>query len=801
MAYTINNYNGEQLIVLEDGTLDTSTSVNLVGRNYVGYGEAQNENFVWMLENFANDNPPSRPLKGQLWFDSSNNLLHVYDGSKWNLVGSAILDSNPPPEPTAGALWLKTPVNTLNVYDGVDWRFIGPEAVPGFGTTRCRSGSLIDSTGTTRPVIFLEINANVIAISTPVAFTIDPSNSIANFENNLIAGINLSSLVKVKGDITGRAGSADRLHTPRFINGTVFDGQSDITVKAATLNRLMKGTYITGANFDGSNEVTWSVDATSNNTIGKIVARDSAGDFSAGTISATFSGTLLGNVNIATGTSRFNVIEANQFVGATLTGNAFTASKFETKRKINGVDFDGTANITVPAAANTLTTDTLAPNVVISSLTSVGTLTNLSVADAGVAIGSSGSLRFLIDSNTPTIRSATGKMNFDMGSTGPDVSFVDSTTSLSLGGPNAPAILGDNTTNLGIVGYKFNNIYANNLVGNADTATLATRATNIVGGGAGAIPYQTAANTTTMLGLGAVGTVLTVQAGGTLAWSGISREPLTKGNYLTLVNTSTTGALATYDGTINATLAVDATSNNTASKVVARDSSGNFSAGTITATLSGNVTGNVTGNLTGNSTGTHTGNVASASTVGMATNGKIQWPNDPYGGSGDVAWIDVYSRGGEKLALRLYVNNDGPGSVEDIIELDAAAGVLISRGNVTSSAAPTSGDHLANKTYVDSRVGVYTFTYGQVGCVGYTNQVGSFNNGTNYFDVFPPAGKGMGNLVAFIPSLNTVHYAGGVDGNDSIRTQYQIQGDRIRVWVQNTEQRSTPAGNYLAIWS
>ncbi len=59
----------------------------------------------------------------------------------------------------------------------------------------------------------------------------------------------------------------------------------------------------------------------------------------------------------------------------------------------------------------------------------------------------------------------------------------------------------------------------------------------------------------------------------------------------------------------------------------------------------------------------------------------------------------------------------------------------------------------------------------------------------------------MSNLVGFIPSLNTVHYAGGVNGDDSIRTQYQIQGDRIRVWVQNTEQRSTPAGNYLAIWS
>ena len=801
MAYTINKYNGEQLIVLEDGTIDTSTSVNLVGRNYVGYGEAQNENFVWMLENFSNANPPSRPLKGQLWFDSTTNLLNVYDGSKWSLVGSAILSDTPPSGPVSGALWLKTPVNTLNVYDGVDWRFIGPEAVPGFGTTRCRSGSLIDTAGNPRPVIFLEINSNIIAISTSTAFTINPSNSVPNFENNLIAGINLSNLVKVKGDITGRAGSADRLHTARLINGPAFDGQENITVKASTNNKLKKGSYITGADFDGSAEITWAVDATSNNTIGKIVARDSAGNFSAGTISATFAGTLLGNVDISTGTSRFNVVEANQFVGATLTGNAFTATKLETKRKINGVDFDGTSNITITSAANTLTTDTLAPNVVLSSLTQVGTLSTLSVADAGISVGAAGTLRFLVDSTVPTIRSTVGKLNFDMGTSGPDVSFVDSVTSLSLGGPNAPAIIGDNTTNLGITGYKFNNIYANTLVGNANTATLAATATNIIGGGAGSIPYQTAANTTAMLGLGAPGTVLTAGAGGTVSWSAVSREPLREGSYLALVNTSTSGPLSSYDGTIDATLAVDATPNNTASKVVARDVYGNFSANIVLATLFGNVTGNVTGNLTGNSTGTHTGNVSSANTVGMATNGRIQWPTDPYGGGGDIAWIDVYSRGGERQALRLYVNNDGPGSVEDIIELDAAAGVLITRGNVSCNALPTSGDHLANKTYVDSRVGIYTFTYGQVSCVGYTNQVGSFNNGNNYFDVFPPAGKSIGNLIAFIPSLNTVHYAGGVNGDDSIRTQYQVQGDRIRVWVQNTEQRSTPAGNYLAIWS
>ena len=58
----------------------------------------------------------------------------------------------------------------------------------------------------------------------------------------------------------------------------------------------------------------------------------------------------------------------------------------------------------------------------------------------------------------------------------------------------------------------------------------------------------------------------------------------------------------------------------------------------------------------------------------------------------------------------------------------------------------------------------------------------------------------MSDLIAFIPSIAVVHYAGDVDGNDSIRCTWGTYADCIRVWVQNTEQRSTPAANWLAVW-
>lgn len=93
------------------------------------------------------------------------------------------------------------------------------------------------------------------------------------------------------------------------------------------------------------------------------------------------------------------------------------------------------------------------------------------------------------------------------------------------------------------------------------------------------------------------------------------------------------------------------------------------------------------------------------------------------------------------------------------------------------------------------------YTYGKnYSTSGYTNKVGSFNDGANYFDIYPPAEYTMSHLKAFIPSLHVVHYAGDVNSDDSIRCTYNIMADRIRVWVQNTEQRSTPAANWLAIW-
>jgi hypothetical protein len=221
------------------------------------------------------------------------------------------------------------------------------------------------------------------------------------------------------------------------------------------------------------------------------------------------------------------------------------------------------------------------------------------VADAGVNVGSQ--FKMLIDGAVPTIRvTATNKkINFDIADTSQpgavtDLSFIPASESLALGGSSAPAFIPDTegVTNLGHPAAEWNNIYANNLIGNADTATLATSATNIVGGGAGAIPYQTAVSTTGMLAVGTPGQILKAAAGNTLVWANPTFEGLTPGTHLALKNTITSAPIATYDGSsaVPVTIYVDAVSTNTASKVVVRDASGNFAAGTITANLTGTAT-------------------------------------------------------------------------------------------------------------------------------------------------------------------------------------------------------------------
>lgn len=89
MPYTIDySESGKTPIVVNDGTVDTSTSLKLIGKNYNRFGEYLNEDLLHLLENFAGTTAPDNPTEGQLWYDTSESYLKIYENGKWYTIGS-----------------------------------------------------------------------------------------------------------------------------------------------------------------------------------------------------------------------------------------------------------------------------------------------------------------------------------------------------------------------------------------------------------------------------------------------------------------------------------------------------------------------------------------------------------------------------------------------------------------------------------------------------------------------------------------------------------------------------------------
>jgi len=129
MPYIINKTNGAKVATVQDGTIDpASLDLTLVGKNYTGYGEIFNENFVKLLENFSNTTAPVKKITGQLWFDSTNKKLKIYDSGKWKSVGVLESQENKPSGYNSGDLWWNKSEGRLYAYTGVgtNWTLVGP---------------------------------------------------------------------------------------------------------------------------------------------------------------------------------------------------------------------------------------------------------------------------------------------------------------------------------------------------------------------------------------------------------------------------------------------------------------------------------------------------------------------------------------------------------------------------------------------------------------------------------------------------------------------------------------------------
>jgi hypothetical protein len=250
MSYTINHYNGAILTTVADGTVDTSTDLTLVGKNYAGYGQAQNDNFVWLLENFANTASPPNPLAGQIWFDSSPGAtkLKFFDGTNWRTTGGAAIGPSSPTGLTVGDFWFNTTSNQLFAYTSdpvAPFKLIGPQGVSGAGLTQMQSTTVQDTNGNSHAIIqAIDNNQTIFVISSDPAFTLQNSiNSITGF-GRIQQGI---TLAYTDSNATGAVAGVTNPSVNHRFWGTATN--------ADKLNGVAASGYVLAANPTFSNSV------------------------------------------------------------------------------------------------------------------------------------------------------------------------------------------------------------------------------------------------------------------------------------------------------------------------------------------------------------------------------------------------------------------------------------------------------------------------------------------------------------------------------------------------------------------
>lgn len=245
MSYTIALTNGNILTTIPDGTINTSScSQTLVGKNYAGYGQFLDDNFVHLLENAANSTPPSAPLKGQLWFNTTTGILQVNNGTGWKSLGGSQASSSAPTNNSTGDLWYDTVAQQLNVWTGSAWLLVGPIYNSTTGITGAIPATIVDNTAQSHVVVELYVNDKIVGfISDSAAFT--PQTPISGF-TEILPGITLAATVN--GEVPLFQGTATNALTLSGLYANSFMRTDANTSTTGTVRILNNGGLTIGAN-------------------------------------------------------------------------------------------------------------------------------------------------------------------------------------------------------------------------------------------------------------------------------------------------------------------------------------------------------------------------------------------------------------------------------------------------------------------------------------------------------------------------------------------------------------------------
>jgi len=382
MAYTINLTDGSIFATIADGTINTSSSMILVGKNYAGYGEFLDENFIHLLENGSNNTAPGAPLTGQLWWDKTNSLLKVYNGTTFKVISASTASPSQPSSNVTGDLWFDTTNQQLKVYNGSAWILVGPSSTSGQGTSGAIVTTLTDNVSVDHVVIQLFVQNTLVGIISKDA-TFTPVPSISGF-TTISPGIQLSTTVS-SALFRGTATDSQLLNT---LSSTQFLRSDANDTTSGTLGILNDSGLTVGLDQDAkisvntaTSEVTFQNQTQDANLSFKIndggvttTAIFVNGSTSAVSIPSTLSVT--GNITGG------NLITSGAFQSASIssTGN-ITGGNLITTGVLSVSGNANVGNISATSIVGTLTTNAQ-PNI-----TSLGALSSLGVSGNATVSG------------------------------------------------------------------------------------------------------------------------------------------------------------------------------------------------------------------------------------------------------------------------------------------------------------------------------------------------------------------------------------------------------------------------------
>jgi hypothetical protein len=468
MAYTINLTDGNVFATIADGTVNTSSSMILVGKNFAGYGEFLDENFIHLLENGANTTAPPAPLTGQLWWDKTNFLLKVYNGTIFKTISAATSSATAPTSNVQGDLWYDTVNQQVKVYTGAAFIVVGPAFSSSQGTTGAIPETINDSGASPHFVTSLYVNNTRVAIVSKDA-TFTPAAPINTDFPSIFNGITLwNSGSPVFGGSATNAQLLDNLDSTDFMRATantatsgtvrinndlgLFVGTGNAAVISETGNDGVVRSSISGGNL----VIQSNVGGTLFDVARALGASGTFAVSNAATVGTTLSVT--GNITGANLNTGAQVVATGNVTG----GNIVTAGLITATGAITSTANVTGGNLRTGGLVSATGNITSAAN--IAGTFFIGNGSQLTGLSLGVSV-----TKFVNGTSEGNIGDSGGNINFNVAGTSNVAVFT--TTGGVFTGLTTPSIAKSGTNAVGNIGSSVN--YFNRVFATATTALYA----------------------------------------------------------------------------------------------------------------------------------------------------------------------------------------------------------------------------------------------------------------------------------------------------------------------------------------